>query len=116
MAIVTPLLFLLVFASVKFAGMNMIRHTVDNAAYEAARRGMVPNATAADCVATATSIMNTVGANGTAVDVQPSVIQDDTEQIQVTVSVACDENGFLAPKFFSGLRMEGTSTLTREQF
>jgi len=116
MAIVTPVLFLVVFASVEFGRMNVIRHTVDNAAYEACRRGMVPKATAGDCEATANSIMNSVGAQGVEVVVNPSKITNDTEQLVVTVSVDAGENGFIAPKFFSGKRFVGITTLSREQF
>ena len=45
-AIVAPIFFLIMLASFEFSRLNVIRHTADNAAYEAARHAMVPGATA----------------------------------------------------------------------
>ena len=47
-AIVATIFFLLVIAAFEFGRMNVIRHTADNAAYEAARHAMVPGATVAE--------------------------------------------------------------------
>ena len=46
-AIVAPIFYTLVIASLEFGRLNIIRHTADQAAYEAARFAMVPGATAA---------------------------------------------------------------------
>ena len=86
MAIAAPILFLMVFAALEFCGANVQRHTVDNAAYEAARRGIVPGATVADVEARAQEIMGFVGASGVTVDVTPTVISDATPEITVRVS------------------------------
>ncbi len=114
MAITLPIFFLFTFACVEFARMNVIRHTIDNAAYEAARRAIVPGSTAADAEAVARNIMGTVGANGVNVVVNPAVIRLDTPQVMVDVTVNCDANGFIAPVFFSGKQLNGRSTLRRE--
>src|SRR5690606_21432947 len=47
-ALTAPLLFFILFASLEFARANMLRNTVEMAAYEGARRGIVPGATAED--------------------------------------------------------------------
>ena len=113
-ALTAPLLFLFVFTSVEFARMNMIRHTVDNAAYEAARAGIVPGATAANVEARARSIMSYVGAVSVDVVITPSVILPETEAVTVEVSVPCNQNAFLAPHFFADGTLVGTTTMTRE--
>ncbi|MCG8448622.1 MAG: pilus assembly protein [Pirellulales bacterium] len=41
-AIVAPIFFLFIFVSFEFSRLNVIRHTADSAAYEAARQAMVP--------------------------------------------------------------------------
>ena len=64
-SLVAAVAFLLIFASIEFARINVIRHTADNAAYEAARRTIVPNATAQDAIDRAQLIMRAVGARGT---------------------------------------------------
>lgn len=114
MAFTLPLLFFIVFTSIEFGRMNVIRHTVDNAAYEAARRAIVPGATAQDADDVARSIMRTCGARGVAVTVNPTNIDLQTPEVTVNVSVQANENGFLAPRFFDGATLTGQSTLRRE--
>lgn len=117
MALTVPILFLMVFASMEFAGMNVMRHTVDNAAYEAARHGIVPGATAADVVNEATSIMNAVGATNINVDVVPNTITNDTEEITVTVTVPVAGNGWMTPIFFDESSvLTGQCRMEREEF
>ena len=48
MALTLPVLFLLLFACYEFGRANMIRHTAQGAAYEAARVAIVPGATRAE--------------------------------------------------------------------
>ncbi len=114
MAFILPLLFLIVFTSIEFGRMNVIRHTVDNAAYESARRAIVPGVSADDVEAEARRMMRTVGARGVEVTITPAVIDIDTPEINVEVSVRCEDNGFLAAKFFAGKSLVGTCTLRRE--
>ncbi len=54
-AICFPLLLLFFFAAFEFCRANMIRQTADNAAYEGARRAIVPGATAEDARAAGAS-------------------------------------------------------------
>ncbi len=115
MAFMLPLLLFIVLSSVEFGRINVIRHSVSNAAYEAARRAIVPGATPADAEVVARQIMGTCGARGVIVDVNPSVIELDTPEVTVTVTVRADENGFLVHKFFNGRILEGVATLRREE-
>ncbi len=116
MAIVAPILFIMLFAAIEFCGMNVQRHTADNAAYEAARRGIVPGATAADCEDVANRIMATVGAQNITVDVVPPNIFDTTEQVQVTVTVPVVNNGWITPIFFDDSdTIVARATMLREE-
>jgi Flp pilus assembly protein TadG len=56
-ALTAPIFFLFVLAAFEFGWMNVLRHTADNAAYEAARAAMVPGATAADATVKANNIL-----------------------------------------------------------
>ncbi len=114
MAMTLPLLFLTVFAAVEFGRMNMMRHTVDNAAYEAARKAIVPGATAAQAEAEALRVMDTIGSKGVSVTVTPAVIDLDTRQVNVTVTIDADQNGFIANTFFRGKQLTGSVTMNRE--
>lgn len=114
-AIVSPVFFLLLVASFEFARLNVIRHTADNAAYEAARIAMVPGATANEAVNEANRIMNIAGARNTNVTVNPAVIDENTQEITVTVDVPMGTNGWITPRFTGAATMRAESTLKAER-
>ncbi len=114
-ALVAPIFFLLLLVSFEFSRLNVIRHTADNAAYEAARIAMVPGATAAEAVNEANRIMNIVGARGATVTVNPATLGPNTTQITVTVDVPLGQNGWITPRFTSGQIMRAASTLKAER-
>lgn len=114
-AIIAPVFFLLLLTSFEFSRLNVIRHTADNAAYEAARIGMVPGATATEAVNEANRILNIAGTNGARVTVNPATLTPNTRQITVTVDVPMDQNGWITPKFTSGRTMRSESTLKAER-
>ncbi len=114
-ALVAPIFFLLLLASFEFSRLNVIRHTADNAAYEAARIAMVPGATANEAVAEANRIMNIARARGITVTVNPAILGPNTNQITVTVDVPLDQNGWITPKFTASRTMRSVSTLRAER-
>src|SRR6478736_4804790 len=77
-AITAPIFFLFLLAAFEFGWLNVMRHTADNAAYEAARTVLVPGATAAEATAKATSILNVVGARGAKISITPANITTST--------------------------------------
>ena len=86
-ALVVPFLFLFIFCIIEFARLNMLRNTIENAAYEGARRGIIPGATAADVEAEALLVMKAVSVHNAQVDVSPATINSTTPEITVTVDV-----------------------------
>ena len=114
-AIVAPIFFLLMMASFEFSRLNVIRHTADNAAYEAARHAMVPGATAAEAVAKANSILRTVGTRGARVTITPTTLGPDVDTINVSIDVPLNQNGWIVPKFTSGRTLTAQSTLRTER-
>ena len=114
-ALVAPIFFLLLITSIDFGRMNVLRHTADNAAYEAARHAMVPGATAAEAVAKANTVLSSVGTVGATVNVSPAVIDLSTDEIIVTVTIPMNLNGWIAPHFTSGKTIVGTSRLKTER-
>lgn len=111
-----PLLLLLFFAAFEFSRANMLRQTAENAAYEGARRAIVPGATADDAKKFANKMLAIVGTNGASVDVDPKVIEEDTPEVTVTVTVPLNGNGFVAPLFLKGRKITSKMTLAREQY
>ncbi len=114
MAICLPILFLILLGALEFSRMNMLRNSIDNAAYEGARRGVVPGATATDCMNAAVSVLTAVGANSASVSVAPPFIDDTTPQVTVTISVPLSSNSWGPARFLSGATLRSVSTKSRE--
>jgi Flp pilus assembly protein TadG len=114
-AIVAPIFFLFLMASFEFGWMNVLRHTADNAAYEAARTVMVPGATAAEAIAKANSILSIVKARGAKVAVTPSVITTSTDHVTVTIDVPMNNNALIVPRFTGTKTIHCSATLRTER-
>jgi Flp pilus assembly protein TadG len=114
-AIVAPIFFLIMLASFEFSRLNVIRHTADNAAYEAARHAMVPGATADEAINRANSILRTVGAQGANVTINPPTLGPDVDSVNVRIDVPMSLNGWVVPKFTSGKTLTAQSTLRTER-
>ena len=113
-ALCAPLLFLLVFASWEFSRANMIPGTMENAAYEGCRRGIVPGASASDVRASAQAVLNSAFATNAILTVTPPVIIDDTPEVTVTIDVPLDQNSWVPPFFLGGRTLRSSYTLARE--
>lgn len=113
-ALVAPILFLFIFGIIEFARLNMLRNSLENAAYEGARRGVIPGATAAEAEAEARRILNAVSVSNAQVGVSPAIIVSTTPEITVTVKVPL--NGAAWTFYFSSPSnvMTRSITLKRE--
>lgn len=115
-ALVLPLILMLFFAAVDFSRANSIRNTAENAAYEGARRAIVPGATKQSALDEANAILNILSINTATVTVNPETITNSTPQVTVTVSVPLGSNLYAASPFLTSTTISRTCTLTREQF
>lgn len=115
-AICAPLLFMFFFAALEFSRANMLLHSAGNAAYEGARRGIVPGATAADVRAAAQTILDATAAKKASVTVTPSVITQDTTQVTVAIDIPFNANSWFAPYFFKDRNLAASLTLSRELY
>lgn len=113
-AITVPILFAVLFTAFELSRMNVIRQTAVNAAYEGARRGIVPGVTEADVENVALGIMNVVGSRGTTVTIAPPVLTPDVTEVTVTVSVPLEQNAWVTSRFFVGKIVQTSCTLKRE--
>jgi Flp pilus assembly protein TadG len=114
-AVTAPIFFLFLLAAFEFGWLNVIRHTADNAAYEAARTAMVPGATAAEATAKANTLLTVVGARDATITVTPSVLTTETEQVTVSIDVPMASNGLIVPRFTSQTVLHSESTLRTER-
>lgn len=114
-AIVAPVFFVILLSSFEFARLNVIRHTADNAAYEAARTAMVPGATATEANNKADTILRSVGTKGARVTVTPAVLDPDVQSVSVRVDIPLNQNGWIVPRFTRGRTIVAQSTLQTER-
>lgn len=113
-ALVAPLAFLIAFAGVELARVNMVRNAVTIAALEGARTGSLPGKTAADAQTSANGTLASVGVGSATVTVTPTVITNTTASVTVQVTVPLDQNLWVYPQFFGGRSLTSSCTLARE--
>ena len=83
--------FVFLLAAFEFGWLNVLRHTADNAAYEAARAAMVPGATAADAKTKANGFLKIVGAREAKVTITPASFHTSTNEVTVAIDVPMSE-------------------------
>jgi Flp pilus assembly protein TadG len=113
-AVVAPLLFLLFFAAFEFARMSTVQDGLDLAAYEGARRGIVPGATSQNASDQAKTVLNSLCIRNATVTVTPATITPSTASVTVEIHVSLDSNAWVTPFFFKGLVFDRSFTLNRE--
>lgn len=116
LAFVFPILLLLLFGAIDFSRANSIRNTAENAAYEGARRAIVPGATSQSAEEAANAILGFLSLNSTNVTVAPTIITNSTPQVTVSVSVPLAGNLYAANQLLTSKTITRSCTLTREQF
>lgn len=94
-AFVSSIIFASFLAAAEFCRLSMMRHTLDNAVYEAARKSIVPGATAKEIESQAKSILSTLGISNARVSVDPQNITDETEFVTVKVDLPLKESSFI---------------------
>jgi Flp pilus assembly protein TadG len=114
-ALTAPIFFLFLLAAFEFGWLNVIRHTADNAAYEAARTAMVPGASVSEARNKANSLLRIVGARGAKVTVNPTVLTPETDEVTVEIDIPMNRNGLIAPRFTKNTTLHSESTLRTER-
>jgi Flp pilus assembly protein TadG len=110
MALVSPIILILFIGAVEITQLNFLRHTAANAAYEGARRAIVPGGTASDAQTEALALLTLVGiANGASV-----TVSQVPERVQVTVSIPASQNSWGLNTFSAGCQVVQACTLMRE--
>src|SRR5215203_5049599 len=95
-AIVLPVVFAIMFGAVDCARLNMLRNSVQNAAYEGARNAITPGSTSTDAKNAANKVLNGVGVKNYTVTVSPSTILTSTASVTVTITVPLKDNSWMA--------------------
>lgn len=113
-ALTFPIVIAFFFAAFEICRFSMLTQTVENAVFEAARRGVVPGATSGDCRAEAQRILGTLALRNASIRVTPEQITRDTDQVTVDIEVPYAGNAFVPIRFFHGTRVQRRLTMLRE--
>ena len=114
-ALVSPIFFLIIFASIEFARVHMIQSAAENACFEGARRGIVPGATAETCREQCEEILRIAGVQDFTVEVTPNNIDANTELVTVHADIPItSRNSFGISAFFRGRALRKEISLPRQ--
>lgn len=113
-ALCAPILFLFTFTGIEFARINMIRNTIESAAYQGARSGVLPGAEAGDCQTVSEELLDIVGITGYTVNVSPILPGSDnvTVTVQTPITIL---HGYVTPRYYLGKTLTASVTLPREK-
>ena len=106
--------FVVMMAGIEFTRFMYARHSVDQAAYESARVGIIPGATPAQVEETARRILNATGIRGATIDITPARFDDQTSTVNVKIRCDYAENSWIGPVFLTGAKIESDLTLDHE--
>jgi len=109
-ALIAPILLSTFMVSLEFCRAHMIRHTMQNAVYESARMGLVPQTPDADIRQAATQMMQTVSVEN------PSITVNQTaEQVTVHISVLFKDVAWMTPIVFQSTTLSARITLVKDE-
>lgn len=114
-ALIIPIIFLSVFAGIEFVRLNIIRHTIKNASYEAARAAIVPGAQEENAIEIANQILRVSGIRDATVTITPNQISEGTTFVSATINVPVNSNSWGLGIFLSGMNMSADTTLRTER-
>lgn len=113
-AFAAPILIVFSLTLIELARIFTIQNTVENAAMEGARRGIVPGASAAQVQEAALDVLDAVRIRNGRVIVTPAVLTANTPALTVQVQAPIEGNSWIPARFFRGGGLTKTITLTRE--
>ncbi len=114
-SLVVPVFLMILFAGFEFSRICLVRNAAHNAAYQAARRVMVPGATVADAQAEATRLLSILGVNSFTLTVNPSPITLAADRVTVSINIPASQCGWITPRFTNSLTIRAGSTLIAER-
>jgi Flp pilus assembly protein TadG len=113
-ALCCGLFFMLLMAGIEFTRFMYARHSIDQAAYEAARIGIVPGKTPAMVADRANQILNATGVKNAVVTVSPSAFNNQTSEVTVRISAHYSDSSWMKPVFLATTQMISEVTLDHE--
>ncbi len=116
-SLVAGIFFMLVFTAIELARVNMMRNLVQDAAYYAARKAIVPGASQQDAIAEAQRILGIVGTRNATITINNgSALGKSTEEVIVDVSVPLAANSLVLPHVVNKTAMTARAVMRTERY
>ena len=116
-AVVSPVLFLLVFGMIEYGRMVMVQQVITNAAREGARKGVLDASTTSDVTTVVSNYLTSAHITGATTTVSPNPPSTATSgnSVTVTISVPYSSVSWLPHNFWlGGKTLTATSVMRRE--
>ena len=108
-ALVAPVVFLVFMGSIEMTQLNLTRNMANDAAYQVARRMIVPGADSSDAEADAMALLRTARIMTATIDTTVT-----SNEVVVAVTVPLDDNSWGLGRFIGGIDIVQTCTLARQ--
>lgn len=116
-AVVSPVLFLLIFGMIEYGRMVMVQQVITNAAREGARKAVLDGSTSSDVTTVVSNYLTSAKISGATTTVNPTNPSSATSgsSVTVTVSVPYSSVSWLPHNFWLGSKtLTATSVMRRE--
>ncbi len=113
-ALCASIFFMFVFGMLELSRFIYVQHSVQMVAYEGARAGVTPGATATDVQARVANLMQATGVRVYTMSVSPQVINSLTENVAVTINCNFNDNSWVPPTFLTNRTIDTTISLQHE--
>ncbi len=113
-ALCASIFFMFVFGMLELTRFIYVQHSVQMVAYEGARAGVTPGATADDVRERVDNLMQATGVHVYTVSVAPAVINNLTENVAVTINCNFNDNSWVPPSFLTNRTIVNTISLQHE--
>lgn len=113
-ALCASIFFMFVFAMLELSRFIYVQHSVQMVAYEGARAGVTPGASANDVRTRVANLMQATGVRVYTMNVTPAVINNLTENVAVTINCNFNDNSWVPPSFLTNRTISNTISLQHE--
>lgn len=113
-AVCATVMFSAIFASIELARYMFVRQAIDQAAYEAARTGVIAGATAGEVRTKAVQLLAAQGIVVSSINITPAVFTPTTTEIAVEITCNYAANTWVPPSFLPGTNIVTRTVLDHE--
>jgi hypothetical protein len=113
MALTLPLVFIITLAGMQLMQYSRLRHAANQAAYEAARRMIIPGGGVDEAVLAANKVADANGLKINSIAVAPETITTETQEVTVTIEAAFT-NSWSIVNLAQGNKIDARCTLVHE--